>query len=173
VVSFLVLTVGFLAGYLLRGDAPAERPASGAPHPVGVEEYVQLGMRALAAGDYGEAERRFGEAVKLSPEDPNLRVDLAVAFMSQGDWERAEGSLSEAKRMAPELPAVWFLEGWVARDGFADTVRARAAWQRFLELAPADAPQAAEVRQWLETGISEAPIPGPGGAEPEGGSGGA
>ena len=50
------------------------------------------------------------------------------------------------------MPAVWYLEGWVARDGLADTARARAAWGRFLELAPGDTPQAAEVRRWLDGG---------------------
>jgi tetratricopeptide (TPR) repeat protein len=76
-------------------------------------------------------------------------VDLAVALMSQGRWEEADRELAQAKGLAPDLPAIWFLEGWVARDGFGDTLRARRVWERFLELAPPDAPQAAEVRRWL------------------------
>lgn len=151
-VSFVTLTLGFLAGYGLRGSGDGGGREAAAPHEVGVEEFVRLGMRSLAAGDYAEAERRFREAVALSPADPDPRVDLAVALMSQGRWGEADRELSEAKRIAPDLPAVWLLEGWLARDGLADTARARTAWRRFLELAPPEGPQAAEVRRWLESG---------------------
>ncbi|HKY61233.1 MAG TPA: tetratricopeptide repeat protein [Gemmatimonadota bacterium] len=147
-VSFATLSFGFLAGLQVGREASPPGPG-GAPHPVGAEEHVRLGMQAMAAGDMVEAERRFREAIALGPAAPGPRVDLAVALMSQGRWEEADRELAEAKRMAPELPAIWFLEGWVARDGLADTLRARRVWERFLELAPADAPQTDEVRRWL------------------------
>ncbi|MGH7572624.1 MAG: tetratricopeptide repeat protein [Gemmatimonadota bacterium] len=152
-VSFVALTLGFLAGYWLRGSGGGAAQVAEAPHDVGVDEYVRLGMQSLAAGDPAEAERRFRAAVDLAPADPNPRVDLAVALMSQGRWEDADGELAKAKRIAPSMPAIWYLEGWVARDGLADSARARVAWERFLELAPPDAPQIAEVRSWLEAEI--------------------
>lgn len=147
-VSFATLSLGFLAGLQVGGEG-SSTGSGAAPHPVDAQDHVRLGMQALAAGDMVEAERRFREAVALRPAEPGPRVDLAVALMSQGRWEDADRELAEAKRMAPDLPAVWFLEGWVARDGLADTVRARQVWERFLELAPPDAPQAVEVREWL------------------------
>ncbi|MGH7558695.1 MAG: tetratricopeptide repeat protein [Gemmatimonadota bacterium] len=156
-VSFVTLTLGFLAGYWLRGSGEGGGPVAEAPHDVGVEEFVRLGMHAFAAGDYTEAERRFRAAVDLDPEDPNPRVDLAVALMTQGRWEDADHELGEAKQIAPSMPAIWFLEGWVARDGLGDSARARTAWQRFLELAPPDAPQVAEVQRWLEGLAGEEP----------------
>lgn len=147
-VSFVTLSLGFLVGVRIGREEGSSGPGA-APHPVGAEEHARLGMRALAAGDMVEAERRFREAIALRPGEPGPRVDLAVALMSQGRWEEADRELAEAKRMAPDLPAIWFLEGWIARDGLADTLRARRVWERFLELAPLDAPQAAEVRRWL------------------------
>ena len=147
-VSFVTLSLGFLVGLRVGREGVSIGPGA-APHPVGAEEHSQLGMRALAAGDMVEAERRFRDAIALRPSAPGPRVDLAVALMSEGRWEEADRELAEAKRMAPDLPAIWFLEGWVARDGLADTLRTRRVWERFLELAPADAPQAAEVRRWL------------------------
>ena len=153
-VSFVTLSIGFLVGVRVGREEGASGPAR-APHPVGAEEHARLGMQALAAGDMVEAERRFREAMTLRPADPGPRVDLAVALMSQGRWEEADRELAEAKRLAPDLPAIWFLEGWVARDGFGDTLRARRVWRRFLELAPPDAPQAAEVRRWLAGGAGE------------------
>lgn len=147
-VSFVTLSLGFVVGLFVGREEGSGEPGA-APHPVGAEEHARLGMQALAAGDMVEAERRFREAVALRPAEPGPRVDLAVALMSQSRWEEADRELAEAKRLAPEMPAVWFLEGWVARDGLGDTLRARRVWERFLELAPADAPQAAEVRRWL------------------------
>lgn len=155
--SFITLTLGFGAGYWLRGTGPGESRSAGAPHDVGVEEYVRLGMSSLAAGNYAEAERMFREAVAVDANDPGPRVDLAMALMSQGRWGEADQELSEAKRIAPSMPAIWYLEGWVARDGFADSTRARTAWERFLELAPPDAPQVSEVRRWLEGGSEGEP----------------
>ena len=153
-VSFVTLSLGFMVGLRVGREEGASGPGT-APHPVGAEEHARLGMQALAAGDMVEAERRFREAVDLRPAEPGPRVDLAVALMSQGRWEEADRELAEAKRLAPELPAIWFLEGWVARDGLGDTLRARRVWERFLELAPSDAPQAAEVRRWLSGGPVE------------------
>jgi tetratricopeptide (TPR) repeat protein len=154
-VSFVTLSLGFLVGLRVGREGGSIGPGV-APHPVGAEEHSRLGMQALAAGDMVEAERRFRDAIALRPAPPGPRVNLAVALMSQGRWEDADRELAEAKRMAPELPAIWFLEGWVARDGLADTLRARRVWERFLELAPADAPQAAEVRRWLAGDAAEA-----------------
>lgn len=147
-VSFVTLSLGYVVGLRMGREERSSGPGA-APHPVGAEEHSRLGMSALAAGDVVEAERRFREAIALRPAEPGPRVDLAVALMSQGRWEEADRVLAEAKRMAPDLPAIWYLEGWIARDGLADTLRARRVWGRFLELAPPDAPQAAEVQRWL------------------------
>jgi tetratricopeptide (TPR) repeat protein len=153
-VSFVTLSLGYVVGLRMGQDEGSTGPGP-APHPIGAEEHARLGMQALAAGDMVEAERRFRDAIALRPAEPGPRVDLAVVLMSQGRWEEADRELAEAKRMAPDLPAIWFLEGWIARDGLADTLRARRVWERFLELAPADAPQAAEIRRWLSDDLRE------------------
>lgn len=147
--TFAALTVGFMAGYGLavRGS-PGGAPES--PHPVGAEEHRVLGMRALQAGDFAEAERRFREAVGLRPRDPAPHADLAVALMYGGRWEEAERELALARRYGPGRPEVHFLEGILARDALGDTARARAAWRRFLAMVPDSAPQARSVRQWLK-----------------------
>ncbi|MBA3584571.1 MAG: tetratricopeptide repeat protein [Gemmatimonadetes bacterium] len=147
IASFVALTAGFLAGYGLAGK---EHASTGeAPHAVGPQEHIQLGMRALGAGDFAAAERLFREAARMRPLDPAPHTDLAVALMYQRRWQEAAGELDLARAYGPDLPEVHFLEGVLARDGLDDTERARAAWERFLTLVPADAPQAATVRQWL------------------------
>ena len=152
IVSFVALTAGFAAGYGLAVREPEPpRGAGGAPpHPVGAQAYIELGMRALQAGDFRDAEERFRAAAEMRPEDPAPHVDLALALLYQRRWQDAERALAMARERDPERPEVDFLEGLLARDGLADTVRAATAWERFLTRVPPDAPQADMVRGWLE-----------------------
>lgn len=157
-VTFLALAAGFAAGWWMAGSGALE-PEASPPHAVGAEEHIRLGMRALAAGAFGEAENRFRDAARLAPEDPAPHADLAVALLYQERWEEARGELGLARRYGPDLPEVAFLEGILYRDGLGDTTRAREAWQRFLALVPEDSPQAATVRGWLAE-LGGAPSPG-------------
>ena len=154
VASFVTLGIGFAAGWWMgRGSAPGalESPTvtGEAPHPVGAQEYLQLGMQALGAGDYGEAERRFRRAVDLEPDQAAPHADLAVALMYQERWDEAQSALDRAREIDPDMPEIWFLEGVVQRDGRGDTARARESWERFLTMVPEDTPQAGTVREWL------------------------
>ena len=156
VVSFATLSIGFVAGWYLASQQRAPEPqmpptASGAPHPVGADDHVQLGLNALAAGDFAEAEARFRRATELRPEDPSPRADLAVALLYQRRWEEAEAEIERGQELGPEIPELDFLEGVVARDGFADTVRAREAWTRYLGRVPEGSPQSETVRAWLDS----------------------
>lgn len=150
--TFLSLSVGFVAGY---GLAPREsQPTSGAtgnaPHAVGPEEFAQLGMQSLEAGDFAGAERYFRRAADLAPDEAGPHADLAVALMYQERWEEAHGELARAEQIAPETPEVYFLKGVVYRDGMNDPERARTSWEQFLAMVPADSPQAETVQTWLE-----------------------
>lgn len=151
--TFVALSLGFGAGYWIGTQSEGGPEEAGgtemAPHPVGAQEYVQLGMSALSAGQFVEAERRFQQALERAPGDPDVRTDLAVALMYQERWDEAWEQIQAAKETAPDMPEVYFLEGVVYRDARNDTTRARQAWNRFLELVPADTPQAETVRGWL------------------------
>lgn len=155
VATFLAFTLGAVAGYFLRpqleGDEAPSMAAQGeaAPHPVGAQEYVQLGMTALSAGQFQEAERRFRQALERSPDSPDVHADLAVSLMYQERWDAAWEEIQRAEELRADMPEVHFLEGVILRDARADTTAARASFERFLELVPADSPQAETVRQWL------------------------
>lgn len=152
IATFMSLTVGFLAGYVLAPREPGpEAPAAGnAPHAVGPEEFAQLGMQSLEAGDFTSAERYFRRAADMAPDQAGPHADLAVALMYQERWEEAHGQLEVAERLGPETPEVYFLQGVVYRDGMNDATQARASWERFLAMVPPDSPQAATVQNWLE-----------------------
>lgn len=154
VATFVALSAGFGAGYWIGSQSDDPTPpttASGEmpPHPVGAQEYVQLGMTALSSGQFGEAERRFRQALERAPNNPDVHTDLAVALMYQERWDDAWEQIQAAKDVAPEMPEVFFLEGIVYRDARGDTTEARESWNRFLELVPPDTPQAQTVREWL------------------------
>ena len=157
IATFVSLTIGFLAGFVLapRGDGePAGQ--SGMPHAVGPDDYLQLGMQAMESGDYPRAEQYFRQATELVPGNAMAHTDLAVSLMYQERWADAHGELEVANRLAPDTPEVYFLQGVVYRDGMSDSTRAREAWQRFLAVAPPDSPQAEMVASWIEGLGSEA-----------------
>lgn len=167
--TFVALSIGFGAGYWIGTQSGDEAPqmarqGEAPPHPVGAQEYVQLGMSALSSGQFGEAERRFRQALDMSPDSPGVRTDLAVALMYQEKWDEAWEQIQEAKEAAPEMPEVYFLEGVVYRDARQDTAQAKEAWSRYLEMVPEGTPQAETVREWLaeldgETPPASAPSP--------------
>ncbi|MBW3660318.1 MAG: tetratricopeptide repeat protein [Gemmatimonadetes bacterium] len=172
VATFVALSVGFGAGYWMATQSEVV-PGEGtrdeaAPHPVGTEEYVQLGMTALGRGEFQEAERRFRQALDLAPESPDARTNLAVALMYQERWDEAWEQIQRAEAAAPDMPGPHFLEGIVLRDARGDTAGAREAWNRFLELVPEDSPQAATVREWI--GQLDGEVPAESGGETEAGS---
>lgn len=149
-ISFVAITLGFVAGSTIGdGSDRSLQATDGAPHAVGVQEYAQLGIQALDQGDPATAERYFRSAVALAPLAPGPRGDLAVSLMAQGRWEDADRELTEAQRLGPDRPELYFVEGVMARDGLADTTRARAAWTRFLELAPEGSQDTDLVQEWL------------------------
>ena len=152
VATFGALTIGFLAGYWLapRGEQTSRSTASDAPHVVGPDEYAQLGMQSLEAGEFAAAERYFRRVTEMAPESAAAHTDLAVSLMYQRRWEDAHGELEIAGQLAPQTPEVYFLQGVVYRDGMSDISRAREAWERFLAMVPAGSPQADTVEAWLE-----------------------
>lgn len=149
--TFLAMSAGFAGGYWLAGQDSGPASEGVAPHEVGPQELIQLGMQSLAAGDFAAAERRFRAAAEQQPEDPAPHTDLAVALIYQERWVEAAAALATARRLDPALPEIPFLEGLLQRDGFGDLPAARAAWERFLTLVPAETPQAVMVREWLAT----------------------
>lgn len=157
IATFVSLTVGFLAGYVMAPREGSTRAAQGGvPHAVGPDDYLQLGMQAMESGDYPRAEQYFRRATELVPGNAVAHTDLAVSLMYQERWADAHGELEVADRLAPDTPEVYFLQGVVYRDGMSDSTRAREAWQRFLAVAPPDSPQAEMVTSWIEGLGSEA-----------------
>lgn len=61
---------------------------------------VCAGMAAFESGDAKEAVRRFDEAAKTAPLDPEVRISLAVALGAAGQKKRALGEAKTAEELA-------------------------------------------------------------------------
>lgn len=92
----------FLAAFLddgvrLAGDGWYLAPWAGT---LRARPEVCAGMAAFEAGDAKEAVRRFDEAAKTAPLDPEIRVSLAVALGAAGQKKRALGEAKTAEELA-------------------------------------------------------------------------
>jgi tetratricopeptide (TPR) repeat protein len=103
-----------------------------------------------AAGRFEEAVTERGLAVTADPEDPTLLVDLARTLVVAGRPAEAEAPLRQAVAWNPPDPRALYLLGLVTLS-LADTVEARAAFVRFIALAPRRlAARVTEARQRLD-----------------------
>lgn len=89
---------------------------------------------------YPESAEHWQKAIALSPDDPRLRVELAVTLRQNRDFEGAQRILDELVVAAPEAPDLNYLLGDVllARD---DPARAIPFLEKAVRLEP-DAPHA-------------------------------
>jgi tetratricopeptide (TPR) repeat protein len=70
-----------------------------------------LGQVYLNRGDYAEAETLFRKALKLCPEYPTARNNLATALVKEGKEKEAEGlfvnATKDAQEMRKDYPRTW------------------------------------------------------------------
>ncbi|MEN8161323.1 MAG: tetratricopeptide repeat protein, partial [Myxococcota bacterium] len=70
-------------------------------HPESAHVRGLLGRLALARGDTAEAERRFAEALKRSPDDASALAGRALLEHQQGALTEAIGTMDQAAAAAP------------------------------------------------------------------------
>jgi len=97
-------------------------------------EYA-LGDLALAAGELGEARRRWRRAVELQPEESFWRLNPGVAAYEAGDYAEASELLGAAVRLKPDWPQAHYDLG-LLQTRMGDPAAAIASFERALELAP-------------------------------------
>jgi tetratricopeptide (TPR) repeat protein len=85
----LLMVLAFLSSAAL----PAGRDGAG---------QMEFGVRAAKKGLWREAQFRWERALKLSPENPRILNNLAVACETVGNFEKAAEYYKEALRFAPE-----------------------------------------------------------------------
>lgn len=111
--------------------------------------FADLGDTLQESNDLDGALAAYQASLALVPNSAFVRNNLGYVFMRKNNLERAMAEWREATKIDPKYPAPFGNLGEaLATKG--DTQGAIAAYERFLELVPADAPASAEVRQQLE-----------------------
>ena len=111
--------------------------------------FADLGDTLQENNDLDGALAAYQSSLALVPNSAFVRNNLGYVFVRKNNLDRAIAEWREATRIDPKYPAPFGNLGEaLATKG--DTKGAIAAYERFLELVPADAPASAEVRQQLD-----------------------
>ncbi len=103
---------GFVAGVraailgLVLGLSAASAGARQQPDSAAVQQQVQVGERALAAGRYAEAQAVYEALRRLTPGTAEVHARLGLIYFQQGRFTEAIPPLREALRLKPSLPKV-------------------------------------------------------------------
>ena len=135
-IRYLILAVTIIA--LVAGGRLLFQSPDGLPQP-GSDDYRDTvrafyrGVAAVEVGLLGDARIQFEEAARLSPAEPAIAANLAVAHVGFGDDEAAVAQLEVAHALAPDSTEIVFLQGQLAgfRGQFDDAV---AYYRRAVEL---------------------------------------
>lgn len=76
-------------------------PGSAVSTPDSTEQ-LQFGVQAAKRGLWREARFRWERALKLSPSNPRILSNLAVAHETAGDFEKAQTLYQQALRLEPD-----------------------------------------------------------------------
>ena len=71
-------------------------------HPEMIAARANLGIALVALGRYDEAIAQYRAALALAPDDPVVRLDLALAWYKQADFAKAASELETLRRPRPD-----------------------------------------------------------------------
>ncbi len=94
------LPVAFAAALLLYTGAPA--PAASKTPPGGEKDayyWFQKGLLGFEGKNYDQAIEDFGKAIRMEPENPTYRYQLAVVYFALARWEDSERELRSALKV--------------------------------------------------------------------------
>ncbi len=102
-----------------------------------VEALRELGTLYQEAGQWQEAYDCWEKLLVVQPDDVDALLSSGVYRFNTGDIAGAEQRWTEVTKIAPDKPEGYYNLGFVhmAKQP-ADTVKAKAAWEKLLEVAP-------------------------------------
>ncbi len=97
---------------------------------------MKLGRAYSESVEYVSAVEIFTKAMKLNPQNPEVRVDLGIALRQTGRIKEALELFEAVKKEAPEFGEVWLQLGIIYRFSLKNNQRALEYFQTFLTLEP-------------------------------------
>ena len=105
-------------------------------NPRDFETLVKLGNLYYDSKLYPDAIKYYEQAVKVRPENSDVRTDLGTSYWYTGNPDRAIAEFNRALKYNPTHPGTLFNMGVVKWQGKMDPAGAVQAWERLLETNP-------------------------------------
>ena len=119
-------------------------------NPNDAETRVQLGNLYFDAERFDEAVRWYEDALKVDPRNVNASTDLGISYYYMNQPDRALAQFDKSLAIDPKHAKTLLNIGIVRAFGKQDLEGAAEAWQRVVEIAPADSAEARAARQALD-----------------------
>ncbi len=121
-----------------------------AADPDNVEIQVLLGTILIEAGRNDEGRQVLSSVDASKVTDPTVFVNLGIGLMNDRKYAEALTWLTRGVTTFPEHPDAYYYRG-ISYLSLTQTAEAKADLQKFIALAPADAPELATAKKILET----------------------
>jgi len=118
------------------------------PAKIQGKSYYQLGLIAASDGDLNRALEHFIRAVNLLPDDPDARVNLALAYDGLQDYHKAEVEFNKAIAL-DSSQAVYYYNYALTLGKMGDYMKAQTMLEKAVQLKP-DFSQAQRVLEALK-----------------------
>lgn len=133
-----------------------------AKDPKNQRAWVSLGNAFFDSEQPQKAIEAYSRSLELAPNDPDVLTDQGVMYRALGQFDRALENFKKANQVDPTHVQSLFNQGVVYLHDLHDAPKAKAAWQKIIEVAP-NTQQATQARQGLqeiESHPAEAPAAG-------------
>jgi tetratricopeptide (TPR) repeat protein len=147
---FSFLVVASLSLAISFDDLEARAVNNPADHAA----WVQLGNAYFDSDMPEEAIEAYQKALNIKPKDANVLADQGVMYRRLGLLEQAEECFNQALNVNPKHLPVLYNLGVLYRYDMHDYKKAKAAWEKFLNVNP-NGDDAERVRNELREMLSE------------------
>ena len=118
--------------------------------PSNAKPRIDLANLYFDAEWYDDAIKWYGEAVKLQPNDVNVRTDLGVSYYYTNQPDKALAEFERSLAIDPKHAKTLLNLGIVRAFGKQDLEGASQAWQQVIKVAP-DSPEGQAAKRALDS----------------------